>query len=92
MTWSRMDEDVYTGLHEAALERLRANGFPPDEEWREIWRKIHALDERREEAAPPCPGCGASIFRQKCLFEMGGDCPRHEVKNGWKAALGAGDS
>lgn len=27
-----------------------------------------------------CPECGASVWRPKCMFELGGDCPRHSVR------------
>jgi hypothetical protein len=36
---------------------------------------------------PKCPACGAGVDRPKCLFEMGGDCPRHEVRNAWKRQI-----
>ena len=28
---------------------------------------------------PKCPECGADANRPKCLWELGGDCPRHKV-------------
>jgi len=28
---------------------------------------------------PKCPECGAGVMRPKCFYEMGGDCPRHDV-------------
>jgi hypothetical protein len=28
---------------------------------------------------PKCPDCNAGVYRPKCFFELGGDCPRHEV-------------
>lgn len=28
-----------------------------------------------------CPQCGANADRPKCVFELGGDCPRHDVDN-----------
>jgi hypothetical protein len=31
-----------------------------------------------------CPDCGSSVTRQKCFFELGGDCPRHEVAADWE--------
>lgn len=33
-----------------------------------------------------CPGCGVDARRPKCFWEMGGDCPRHEVLWKWRAA------
>ena len=29
--------------------------------------------------APKCPACGATVTRPRCLFELGGDCPRHQI-------------
>lgn len=29
---------------------------------------------------PTCSGCGANVLRPKCMFELGGDCPRHETR------------
>lgn len=26
-----------------------------------------------------CPECGASAERQKCMWDMGGGCPRHDA-------------
>jgi len=28
-----------------------------------------------------CPGCGANADRQKCMWDMGGSCPRHDPDN-----------
>lgn len=28
---------------------------------------------------PKCPECGSVVLRPKCFYELGGDCPRHEV-------------
>lgn len=28
-----------------------------------------------------CPNCGADANRQKCMFDLGGDCPRHNPEN-----------
>jgi hypothetical protein len=33
---------------------------------------------------PKCPECGASALRPRCLFELGGDCPRHIIAADWK--------
>lgn len=36
---------------------------------------------------PKCPECGAGVNRPKCLFEMGSDCPRHEVREEWRKGM-----
>jgi hypothetical protein len=41
---------------------------------------------------PKCPLCEAGVDRPKCMFELGGDCPRHEVKREWLAACRALDA
>jgi hypothetical protein len=28
---------------------------------------------------PKCPGCGFGCLRQKCAWELGGGCSRHEI-------------
>ncbi len=33
--------------------------------------------------APSCP-CGFGIMRQKCAFELGGDCERHAIREEWE--------
>lgn len=38
------------------------------------------------EVVPLCPECGTDARRGKCLWELGGDCPRHAVLRAWKAA------
>jgi hypothetical protein len=40
------------------------------------------VDARYNKVDLPCPafGCGATVDRPKCLWELGGDCPRHEAK------------
>jgi hypothetical protein len=32
---------------------------------------------------PACPQCGSGVDRPKCLLELGGDCPRHEIRQKW---------
>lgn len=38
-------------------------------------------------AAPSCPmeGCGANVMRPKCFWELGGDCPRHAIRDKYEA-------
>ena len=36
---------------------------------------------------PKCAGCGAGVGRPKCMFEMGGDCPRHAQREEWQSAM-----
>lgn len=31
-----------------------------------------------------CPECKSDARRPKCMFELGGDCPRHEVLDIWQ--------
>jgi len=40
---------------------------------------------------PKCD-CGVGVDRPKCMWEMGGDCPRHEVYNQWEANCRALDA
>jgi len=28
-----------------------------------------------------CPECNSTVMRQKCMWELGGDCPRHELSD-----------
>jgi hypothetical protein len=39
---------------------------------------------KKKEKGPKCPECGANALRPRCLFELGGDCPRHAVAAEWK--------
>jgi hypothetical protein len=32
---------------------------------------------------PECPECHAKVGRPKCLFELGGACPRHALREAW---------
>lgn len=47
--------------------------------------------EIREEvlAADPEPKgeCGCGVDRPKCMFELGGDCPCHEIRSRWHGRL-----
>jgi hypothetical protein len=29
---------------------------------------------------PKCPECGSRVMREKCLFELGSNCPRHGLR------------
>lgn len=35
---------------------------------------------------PRCPECGVNALRPKCMWELGGACPRHEVSEAYRAA------
>jgi hypothetical protein len=37
------------------------------------WR----LSELKKE--PKCPECWSVVLRPKCFYELGGNCPRHEI-------------
>jgi hypothetical protein len=41
---------------------------------------------RSSEPIPKCPACGVSCDVQKCPFDQGGDCARHDVWREWKAS------
>ena len=32
---------------------------------------------------PKCPECGAGVLRQKCMWDFGPSCPRHDVANAY---------
>jgi hypothetical protein len=36
---------------------------------------------------PICSGCGAAVDRPKCLFDSGTYCPRHWVRDQWRAEM-----
>jgi hypothetical protein len=38
-----------------------------------------------DDPMPVCPECKESVMRPKCMWELGGDCPRHEVRREWEA-------
>lgn len=59
----------------ALLERVRSAEGEMTADRRDGVRETDARE------APMCPmaGCGVSVERPKCLFELGSDCPRHEV-------------
>jgi hypothetical protein len=42
------------------------------------------VNMKKEIDHPKCPECGADARRPRCLFELGGDCPRHEALKEWK--------
>jgi hypothetical protein len=46
-----------------------------------ILGKIAAQRLAQIRSEPKCPECNAGVIRPKCLFELGGDCPRHDVIN-----------
>jgi hypothetical protein len=39
---------------------------------------------------PKCPECKSDARRQKCMWEMGGGCPRHLVNEKWDQMKRAG--
>ena len=39
---------------------------------------------RPPEAEVKCPECGAGANRQKCMWEMGGSCPRHDAQRDYE--------
>lgn len=44
-----------------------------------VYEKIQAACLATLTELPKCPACDASVERQKCMFDMGGSCPRHGV-------------
>lgn len=32
---------------------------------------------------PKCPSCKVGVLRPNCMWELGSDCPRHEVRADW---------
>ncbi len=53
--------------------------------------RIAEIKERAEKATPDkepkCPTCSVGVMIQKCMFELGGDCPRHELRNQFSSAI-----
>jgi hypothetical protein len=54
----------------------------------DVDRRIAAARLAALTEEPKCPECCSGVLRPKCFYELGGDCPRHEVV----AAFGGSDA
>jgi hypothetical protein len=44
-----------------------------------ITSKITSQRLKQVQSEPACPDCGVGVLRPKCLWELGPECPRHEL-------------
>lgn len=48
----------------------------------QLQKRVEAQMEA-ERGIPKCPECHSDARRPKCLFELGGNCPRHNIREKW---------